>query len=86
MQTPLSSPMIYQGKKLTTVEDASVFILNLSQEKLEAAHWRAAHSAFGCALMEPAYLSAALIALKLAMTLDALVDPSASKCIDGPIA
>ena len=57
------------------MEDASIFILNLPSEKLDTAHWRAAHAAFGCALMEPAYLGSALVALELALTLDALVDP-----------
>jgi hypothetical protein len=71
----LPSPFVYQGKRLVTVEDASVFILNLPQEKRDAQHWRAAHAAFSCALMEPAYLNAALVALELAMTLDALIDP-----------
>jgi hypothetical protein len=71
----LPSPLAYGGKTLVTVEDASVFILNLPQEKLDAPHWRAAHAAFGCALMEPAYLNAALIALELAMTLDSLIAP-----------
>jgi hypothetical protein len=73
----LPTPLVYQGKKLVTVEDASVFILNLPQAKLDAQHWRAAHTAFSCALMEPAYLSAALVALELAMTLDSLIDPGA---------
>jgi hypothetical protein len=72
----LPSPLIYQDKRLITVEDAAVFILNLPPEKLDEHHWRAAHAAFSCALMEPAYLKAALVALELAMTLDVLVDPN----------
>jgi hypothetical protein len=72
----LPSPIIYRDKQLVTVEDAAVFILNLPSEKLDEPHWRAAHAAFSCALMEPAYLKAALVALELAMTLDVLVDPN----------
>jgi hypothetical protein len=73
--TPLPTPLDYQGKRLITVEDASVFILNLPQEKRDMHHWRAAQTAFSCALMEPAYLKTAIVALELALTLDALVDP-----------
>ena len=72
----LPSPLIYRNKRLVTVEDATVFILNLPPEKLDEHHWRAALAAFSCASMEPAYLKAALVALELAMTLDVLVDPS----------
>jgi hypothetical protein len=74
--TPLPTPLNYQGKRLVTAEDASVFILNLPQEKRDTHHWRAAHTAFSCALMEPAYLNTAILALELALTLDALVDPN----------
>ncbi len=73
--TPLPSPLDYEGKRLVTLEDASVLLLNLSQEKRDTHHWRAAHTAFSCALMEPAYLNTAVAALELALTLDALVDP-----------
>jgi hypothetical protein len=72
---PLPSPLFYRDKWFITVKDASVFILNLPPEKLNTQHWRAAHSAFSCALMEPAYLKAAVVALELAITLDALIDP-----------
>jgi hypothetical protein len=78
----LPSPLSYAGKRLVTVEDASVFILNLPQEKRDAPHWRAAHAAFSCALMEPAYLSAALAALELAMTLDSLINPGVLTPLD----
>jgi len=71
----LRSPLVYAGKRLTTVEDASSFILNLPPEKRDTHHWRAAHLAFSCASMEPAYLDTAFVALELALTLDALVDP-----------
>jgi hypothetical protein len=73
--TPLPTPLAYRGKRLITVEDASVFILNLPEEKRDTHHWRAAHTAFCCALMEPTYLNSAIVALELALTLDALVDP-----------
>ena len=72
----LPSPLIYRDKRLVTVEDAAAFILNLPPEKLDEPHWRAAHAAFSCALMEPAYLKAALVALDLARTLDVLVNPN----------
>jgi hypothetical protein len=72
----LPFPLEYRGKKFLTVEDASVFVLNLSEEQREIYHWRNAHTAFTCALMEPAYLKTAVIALQLALTLDALVDPT----------
>jgi hypothetical protein len=78
----LPSPLTYAGKRFVTIEDASVFILNLPQEKRDAAHWRAAHAAFGCALMEPAYLGAALSALELAMTLDSLINPGVLTPVD----
>jgi hypothetical protein len=78
----LPSPLAYAGKRFVTVEDASVFILNLPQEKLDAPHWGAARAAFGCALMEPAYLAAALTALELAMTLDSLIDANVLTPID----
>lgn len=74
--TPLPFPLVHEHKRLMSVEDASVFILNLPQEKLDTHHWRAAHMAFSCACMEPAYLHTAFIALELALTLDALVDPN----------
>jgi hypothetical protein len=75
-KTLLPSPLECGGKRLVTVEDASAFVLNLSQEKRDTHHWRAAHTAFSCALMEPAYLNSALAALELALTLDALVHPN----------
>jgi hypothetical protein len=74
--TALPIPLEYEGRKFLTVEDASAFVLNLPLEKRDTQHWRAAHAAFSCALMEPAYLKAAVIALQLALTLDALVDPT----------
>jgi hypothetical protein len=64
-----------RAKILITVEDASVFILSLPQEKRNTHHWRVAHAAFSCASMEPAYLNTAFVSLKLALTLDALIDP-----------
>jgi hypothetical protein len=72
----LPFPLEYGGKKFLTVEDASVFVLNLSEKQRELHHWRNAHTAFTCALMEPAYLKTAVIALQLALTLDALVHPT----------
>jgi hypothetical protein len=36
---------------------------------------RAAHTAFSCASMEPAYLNTAFVASETALTLDTLVDP-----------
>jgi hypothetical protein len=74
--TPLPIPLEYKGKRLVTVEDASVFVLNLGEEQLDKHHWRVAHSAFSCAVMEPAYLKTALATLENALTLDALVDPN----------
>jgi hypothetical protein len=71
----LPSPLLYEGKQLITAEDASVFILSLPQEKRNTHHWRVAHAAFSCASMEPAYLNTAFVSLKLALTLDALIDP-----------
>jgi hypothetical protein len=74
--TPLPFPLDYKGRQLLTVEDASAFVLNLSEEQRDINRWRAAHTAFSCALMEPAYLKTAVITLQLALTLDALVDPT----------
>jgi hypothetical protein len=74
--TELPSPLHYKDKTFRTAEEASVFVLNLPLEKLHTQHWREAHAAFGCALMEPAYLNTAITALELAITLDALVDPT----------
>jgi hypothetical protein len=71
----LPSPLLCEGKRLITVEDASVFILSLPQDKRDTYHWRAAHTAISCAPMEPAFLNAAFVALELALTLDTLVDP-----------
>ena len=50
---PLPFPINYIGSRLITVEDASEFILNLPQQRLDAHHWRAAHIAFSRDLMEP---------------------------------
>ncbi len=71
----LRSPLVYAGKQITTVEDALSLILNLPSQKRDSHHWRAAHFAFSCASMEPAYLDTAFVALELALTLDTLVDP-----------
>ena len=73
---PIPSPLFHAGKRFTSVEDAFIFILNLPPEKRDTHYWRAAHTAFSCASIEPAYLHTALTALELALTLDALVDPN----------
>ena len=51
--SPLPFDLEYIGKRLTTVVDASAFILNLSEEQREQHHWRVAHMAISCALAEP---------------------------------
>jgi hypothetical protein len=71
----LPSPLLYEGKQLITMEDASVLILSLPQEKRDTHHWRAAHTAFSVASTELTYLNTAFVALELALTLDTLVDP-----------
>jgi hypothetical protein len=74
--TALKFPLECRGKTLLTVDDASAFVLNLPSKTLDTQHWRAAYAAFSCASMEPTYLNAAINALELALTLDALIDPT----------
>jgi hypothetical protein len=73
--SPLPFKLDYMGRLLTTVGEASEFILSLSNEQREQYHWRVAHMAFSCALMEPAYLDTATQTLKTALTLHEMVQP-----------
>jgi len=73
--TPLPFALIYEQTQLISLEDAFIFLLNLPPRKLTDQHWQDAHTAIGCACIEPEYLHTAFIALELALTLDALVDP-----------
>jgi hypothetical protein len=73
--SPLPFDLDYMGKRLTTVGDASAFILSLSEEEREQHHWRVAHMAISCALAEPAYLDTATLTLRTALTLHEIVQP-----------
>jgi hypothetical protein len=73
--SPLSFNLDYMGKRLTTVGDASAFILSLPKEHREEHHWRVAHMAISCALVEPSYLDTATLTLRTALTLHELVQP-----------
>jgi hypothetical protein len=74
-----NSPLPYKldcgGKRLTTIGEASAFILTLSDEAREEHHWRVAHMALRFALMEPRYLDTATLTLKTAVTLHEMVQP-----------
>jgi hypothetical protein len=73
--SPLPFDLDYMGRPLRTVGEASAFILSLSKEQRDQHHWRVAHMAFSCALMEPAYLDTATLTLKTALTLHEIVQP-----------
>jgi len=73
--SPLPFHLDYMGKPLTTVGDASAFVLSLSEEEREQHHWRVAHMALSYALMEPTYLDTAALTLKTALTLHEIVQP-----------
>jgi hypothetical protein len=73
--SPLPYDLDYEGKRLTTIGEASAFILGLPDEAREEHHWRVAHMALCCALAEPKYLDTATLTLKTALTLHEMVQP-----------
>jgi hypothetical protein len=73
--SPLPFNLDYMGQRLATVGDASAFILGLPKEYREEHHWRVAHMAISCALLEPSYLDTAALTLRTALTLHEIVQP-----------
>jgi hypothetical protein len=73
--SPLPYNLDCEGKRLTTIGEASAFIRGLSDEAREEHHWQLAHMALYCASMEPRYLDTATLTLKTAMTLHEMVQP-----------
>ncbi len=73
--SPLPFDLEYMGKRLTTVGDASAFILSLPEAQREQHQWRVAHMAISCALTEPSYLDTATLTLRTALRLHETVQP-----------